>query len=172
MKGWDMFNIGDYVVYGNKGVCEVRKIGPIDIPGMSTDREYYTLTQVYTRGSTIFVPVDKVDSGLRSVLTEEEAKNLIDDIRNFIPIWIQNDKEREALFTETLRNANSRALFEMIIALYHRKERRLADGKKATSTDERFFHAAEDILYGELGIALGIAKDEVRDYIMKEVEQV
>ena len=34
-----MFSIGEFVVYGNKGVCEVRKIGPIDIPGMSADRE-------------------------------------------------------------------------------------------------------------------------------------
>ena len=60
----------------------------------------------------------------------------------------------------------------MIIAWYHRKERRLADGKKATSTDERYFHAAEDILYGELGVSLGIGKDEVKDFIIKEFETV
>lgn len=162
-----MFGIGEYVVYGNKGVCEVREIGPVNIPGMSSDRNYYTLSQVYTKGSTIFVPVDKEDSGLRYVLTKEEVKELIDDIPNIKPVWIQNDKEREQLFTENIRKADTKRLVEMIIALYERKERRIADGKKATSTDERYFHAAEDILYGELGVVLGIDKKEVKDYIWK-----
>ncbi|MCR4748541.1 MAG: CarD family transcriptional regulator [Lachnospiraceae bacterium] len=167
-----MFEIGEYVVYGNKGVCKVSKIGPIDIPGMSKERQYYTLSQVYTRGSTIFTPVDNDKGVLRRILTPEEAKELIDEAADMNPVWIQNDKEREQKFTETLRSADTRSLFEMIIALYHRKERRLADGKKATSTDERYFHAAEDILYGELGVSLGIGKDEVKDFIIKEFETV
>lgn len=165
-----MFEIGEYVVYGNKGVCKINKIGPIDIPGMSKDRQYYTMSQVYTRGSTIFTPVDNDKAVLRKVLSPQEAKELIDEAAGMNPVWIQNDKEREQKFTETLRSADTRSLFEMIISLYHRKERRLADGKKATSTDERYFHAAEDILYGELGVSLGIGKDEVKDFILKEFE--
>ena len=167
-----MFKVGDYVVYGNKGVCEVRDIGTIDIPGMPSDRQYYTLAQIYTRGSTIFTPVDNKNTVLRKILSKEEAQILIEDIQNMKPVWVQNDKEREQKFTEALRAADSRGLFEMIIALYQRRERRLADGKKATSTDERYFHAAEEILYGELGMSLGIAKDQVKEYIMKEVEKV
>lgn len=162
-----MFSIGEYVVYGNKGVCEVTKVGPVAIPGMSPERNYYTLSQVYTKGSTIFVPVDKEDSGLRYVLSKEEVNDLIKDIPNIKPVWIQNDKEREQIFTDSIRKADTKKLIEMIIALYERKERRIADGKKATSTDERFFHAAEDILYGELGVVLGIDKKEVKDYIWK-----
>lgn len=162
-----MFSIGEYVVYGNKGVCEVTKVGPVAIPGMSSERNYYTLSQVYTKGSTIFVPVDKEDSGLRYVLSKEEVNDLIKDIPNIKPIWIQNDKEREQIFTDSIRKADTKKLVEMIIALHERKERRIADGKKATSTDERFFHAAEDILYGELGVVLGIDKKEVKDYIWK-----
>ena len=88
------------------------------------------------------------------------------------PVWIQNDKEREQRFTEILRSADTRSLFEMIIALHHRKERRLAAGKKATSTDERYSHAAEDILFGELGISLGIARDEVKDFVIRTFEDV
>lgn len=162
-----MFDIGEYVVYGNKGVCEVKKIGPVDIPGMSSDRNYYTLSQVYTKGSTIYVPVDKEDSGLRYVLTKEEVNELIDEIPNMKPVWIQNDKEREQLFTENIRKADTKRLVEMMIALYERRERRIADGKKATSTDERYFHAAEDILFGEIGVVLGVNKNEVKDILWK-----
>lgn len=160
-----MFDIGEYVVYGNKGVCEVKKIGPVDIPGMSSERKYYTLSQVYTKGSTIFVPVDKEDSGLRYVLSKEEVKDLISEIPNIKPVWIQNDKEREQIFTENIRKADTKRLVEMIIALYERRERRIADGKKSTSTDERYFHAAEDILYGEIGIALGLDKSQAKEIL-------
>ena len=36
---------------------------------------------------------------------------------------------------------------------------------KATTVDERYFKAAEEHLYAELSIALGVPKDEVKDYI-------
>lgn len=162
-----MFEVGEFVVYGNKGVCQIKGIGPIDMPGISKDRQYYTMSQVYLRGSTIFTPVDS--DKLRKVLTESEAKELIESLKVLHPTWIADDKERERLFTEALRSADCQALCEMIITLYHRREERIAGGKKATSTDERYFHAAEDILYGELGVALGKNKEEVRSCVMASV---
>lgn len=164
-----MFEIGEYVVYGNKGVCEITNIGTIDIPGMPADRQYYTMNQLFTRSSTIFTPVDNEKSVLRKVLSKDEANKLIEGIRGYKPVWIQNDKQREQMFTDALRTADSRTLSEMIISLHQRKERRIADGKKATSTDERYFHAAEDILYGELEVALGLSREEVKNKVMNEV---
>lgn len=159
-----MFEVGEFVVYGNKGVCRIKGIGPIDLPGVSKDRVYYTMEQVYTRGSTIFTPADS--DKLRRVLTKDEACELIDAMTTLNPQWIKDDKEREKIFTEALRTANCKALCEMIIALCRRKEERIAGGKKATSTDERYFHAAEDILYGELVIALGKGRDEVKECVL------
>ena len=164
-----MFKVGEYVVYGNKGVCQIKSVGPIDMPGVSKDRVFYTMTQVYIKGSTIFTPADVSSGALRPVLTREEAVSLIEDFSKLSPSWIQDDKERDRLYTEAIRSANSRALCEMIIALYRRRLSRIADGKRATSTDERYYHAAEDILYGELGIALGIGIDEVKNSVMERV---
>ena len=161
-----MFETGDFVIYGGKGVCQVKKVGPIDMPGVAKGKLYYTLSQIYLKGSTIFTPVDNEKIKIRKILNKEQAKELINEIQEFEPEWIEDDKEREKGFTEALRCADCKLLFKMIISLYKRKERRIADGKKATSTDERYFHAAEDILYGELAIPLGINKEEVRDYIM------
>lgn len=164
-----MYDIGDYVVYGNKGVCRIEKIGPIDIPGMSSERQYYTMSQIYSRASTIFTPVDTASSTLRKVLTEDEADQLIRDMIEYKPVWIQNDKEREQIFTETLRGAEPLKLFKMIAILAHRRDQRIAGGKKATSTDERMYHAAEDILYGEFAISLGKAKEEVKPYVLNVI---
>ena len=45
--------------------------------------------------------------------------------------------------------------------IYQRKEKRLAQGKKCTATDARYFQLAENLLYMELGVALGKPKQEV-----------
>lgn len=164
-----MFKVGEYVVYGNKGVCQIKSVGPIDMPGVPKDREYYTMSQVYLRGSTIFTPVDNETKALRKVLTKKQAKQLIEDFKNIEPNWITDDKERDRIFTEILRGADCKELSNMLVSLHHRKEERIAGGKKATSTDERFFHAAEDILLGELGIALGVDREKVREYIIESV---
>ncbi|MCR5399590.1 MAG: CarD family transcriptional regulator [Lachnospiraceae bacterium] len=164
-----MFEVGEYVVYGNKGVCQIKSVGPIDMPGVAKDKMYYTMSQVYLRGSTIFTPVDNEKKALRKVLTKSEAKKLIAGIKDIKPQWVKDDKERDRMFTDILRTADCKELCNMIISLYHRKEERIAGGKKATSTDERYFHAAEDILYGELGIVLGMDKEKVRDCIMESV---
>ena len=41
----------------------------------------------------------------------------------------------------------------------------IAQGKKATTVDERYFHAAEEQLYEELSIALDMPKEGMRAYI-------
>ena len=50
------------------------------------------------------------------------------------------------------------------------KVKRLAEGKKITVSDERFFKLAEDSLYGELAISLGLEKDKVRDYVTERID--
>ena len=139
-----MFNIGEYVVNGNKGVCKIEKIGPLSMPGMSQDRNYYTMSQIYAKASTIFTPVD--NNALRRVISKEETMDIIHETMKYDPEWIQNDKERERVFLETLREADANKLLRMIKVLANRRDERVASGKKATSTDERYYHAAEDIL--------------------------
>ena len=40
-----------------------------------------------------------------------------------------------------------------------------------TATDERYMHKAEDALYLELGPAVNMDKEQVFEYIIKEIEK-
>ena len=60
---------------------------------------------------------------------------------------------------------------KVLKSLYHRKQECIANGRKVAVTDERFYKEAEDHLYGELALSLGIEKDEVEDFIISKVEQ-
>jgi len=53
--------------------------------------------------------------------------------------------------------------------LYQRKKERLAQGKKATAVDERYMKAAENGLYGELSLTLGVPREKMEDYIRERL---
>lgn len=55
--------------------------------------------------------------------------------------------------------------------IYLHKQTRLEQGKKVTAVDDKYFKMAEDRLYGELAIALGMNKDNVKEYIFDSIEK-
>ena len=60
----------------------------------------------------------------------------------------------------------------IIKTLYLRKQDRLTKGQKIIGLDERYLKQAEDLLYGELAVALGIEKQGVQAYITEEIEKL
>ena len=55
--------------------------------------------------------------------------------------------------------------------MYQRKQKRNAQGKKNTATDERYFKLAEEYLYAELAFALGKNKNEMCKFIQETIEK-
>lgn len=162
-----MFQTGDFVVYGNSGVCKVQNVGTLDSPQASREREYYTLSPYYIKGSTIFTPVDNRKVIMRRILTKTEAMELIDGITKIDSLWIADEKTRELQYKEMFRKCDCRELVRIIKTIYARKQARLAEGKKVTTQDEKYFHMAEEALYGELAISLGMTKDEVKAFVIE-----
>ena len=56
-------------------------------------------------------------------------------------------------------------------AIYQRKQKRLAAGRKVTALDAKYYRLAEDNLFGELAISLQLPRGEVEDYIAREMEK-
>ena len=100
------------------------------------------------------------------VLTAEEAWNLIERIPEIETIWIDNEKMREQRYKEVIKSNDPEALVSVIKMIYQRKKVRLEQGKKSTSYDERYFQTAENLLYMELGAALGKPKQEICQLII------
>lgn len=64
-----------------------------------------------------------------------------------------------------------KALVVIIKMIYQRKQQRLAQGKKCTATDTKYFQIAEKLLYEELGTAIGKPKQEIVDTIVEHIGQ-
>lgn len=167
-----MFQIGEYVVHGSNGICEVNDITHLDIPGSDRNREYYLLIPVGEKGGKIYSPVEsgsKVQT--RRVITRKEADALINEIPEIEAAWIENDKIREVVYKEALKSCDLRELVKIIKNMYLRREERISKGKKTTVLDDRYFKLAEDKLYSELSFVTGEDREQIEEKIQERAKQ-
>lgn len=164
-KSEKMYQVDDLIVYGNHGVCRVAGVGTPAVPVADRNRQYYTLRPAYQKDQVIYAPIDNNKTVMRPVLTKQEADDLIEEIPKLSTVWIVNEKEREAQYKATIRTCDCKELVRMIKTLYERKRERVQSGRKVPVIDERYFHQAEEQLYGELAVVLQIPKEEVSSYI-------
>ena len=99
-----MFEKGDYVIYGNNGICRVQDITTLSISGIDKNRKYYLLKPVYSSGSTVYTPVDTAETLLRPALSREEADSLIRSIPDIPLIPIADEKTLEKTYKEYMRS--------------------------------------------------------------------
>lgn len=164
-----MFEIGDYIVCGNNGICTVESISTIDVSGVDPHRLYYILRPVYAKTSVVYIPVDNEKIIMRKVLTRDQVNELIDHIPEIETICEINDKLREERFKECMKHHDCKEWIKVIKTLYLRKQERSEKGQKVTATDARYLKTAEDNLYCEFAMALGIEKNEVEKFIEKRI---
>lgn len=160
-----MYQIGEYVVCRNKGVCRLDQITTLDLPGVSKERKYYILKPVYAAGSTVYIPIDTDDSSLRLALSDKEANCLISSIPEIPIIPLADEKTLETTYKEAIRQNTCEALIQLLKTLYLRKQKRIMRGAKITSLDSRYYKMAEDFLYGELSVSLSKSKEEIKSLI-------
>ena len=159
-----MYSVGQYVVCGNKGVCTIEDITTLNISGVDKAKLYYILKPQYISASTVYVPVENATS-LREVLTREQAERLVEEIPDIMPLKISNEKMVEQEYRSCMRSNNSTEWVRVIKTIYGRREKRLQAGRKETAVDGRYIKLAEDSLYGELAVALGMDRSQVCAYI-------
>ena len=168
-----MYQIGDTVVCGSNGVCTVEEIGTLSIMGRAArHRKFYTLKPYYDATGKVYLPVDCDEASIRPALTKPEVEQLMSEIDDLEQVWISDEKKREAEYKSAVNSSDPRRLVRIIKTMYFRKQSRLESGKKSTAIDERYFKIAETRLYEEMALALGIDKDEVRDYIRGYLEKL
>ena len=109
-----MYQIGDYVVYGGSGVCQVMAVGTPASSACDRHRAYYTLRPLAST-ETIYVPVDTHVS-IRPVLTRQEADALILQLPGLpeCPVDTKNPQLRSHAYQESFRANDSAELARLL----------------------------------------------------------
>ena len=166
-----MFKKGDYIIYGNSGVCQVEDITIPDFMGDGTI-EYYVLVPIRDTGR-IYIPVN-TNKFMRPVITKKQAMELIAQI----PSIQQDDfhgRDHRMLaehYKHSLDSHEVSDLVQLIKTIYLKNEDLATRGKRPSNTDMQFMKKAEDLLHSELSIALGIPFHEVSAFITSQIEQM
>ena len=160
-----MLTVGQTVVYGTQGVCTVKEISMLKLG--KTKGEYYALSPIDDPGSTVYVPTanEELMSKPRPVLTGEEADALITEAVREPLEWIESDAERKSACDDIVKNGDRKQLMRLVGMLYRRRELLKDQKKHFHNVDAQYLKTAERMLHGELAYALGIAVDDVADYI-------
>ena len=138
-----MYEVGDLIVYGRTGICEVTEITTLKMDGVPKDKLYYILRPVREKRGKVFTPVDNEKIVMRRVISNKEC----------------------------MKSCKCAEWVRIIKTLYQRKMSRLKQGKKITATDERYLRMAEGNLYSELSIALGIPESGMEAYITNQINE-
>lgn len=160
-----MYQINDLIIYGKSGVCKVEGIGQPNIAGINQEKQYYILKPVYSKGGVIYTPVDNMKVQLRSIISEEDAEDLIQSIPDILVFEDYNDKMVEEKYKEAINTQECKELVRIIKTIYEKEEAKSKEGKKIGQIDERYKKQAEELLYSELAIVLDMDREVVKEYI-------
>lgn len=158
-----MYKKGDYVIKIPEGICEIEDVGCLDMSGVNKDKEYYALAPINQKGSKIYIPVDNVHGRIRNIISKEDAIAFIKSMPDIDEKDIQNEKMREQEY-------KAEKIASILKLIYSRKQERAEQGKKLSSTDERYFKLAEYMLFSELSFVLNVPREDIEQYTADMIE--
>ncbi len=167
-----MYQVGDWIFYGNVGACQVTDVSQRNIPGMGQNVMYYSL-QPLNDSCCISTPVNgKIF--MRPLISKEEAEALIAAIPDIDAQAYHNPVLRQLSehYEAALNTHDCLSLIRMTMSIHAKKEAAVSQKKKLGAVDEKFMKRAEELLFGELSVALGIERNGVADYIEQRLEEL
>ena len=157
-----MFQVNDFIFYGNAGV---HQITDIDTPDFAESGErYYVLHPMFGMGTT-YLPI--TTTNIRPIISKDEALALIDSLPA-----LQADECNDRI--RSVQEQHYRAYFEshkcgdilrLMKSLHEKQKKVLSAGRRFGQVDDRYLHRAEELVFGEFAVALGIEKDDVPKFI-------
>jgi len=167
-----MFEINNFIVYEKRGVCKVIGIKTEKNTDNNINEEYYVLKQAF-KNYTIYAPVEEAKF-MRPVISAENAEELINKIPALKPKAFYNDRftELRRHYEKYFQNNDCADLIELVMSISAKKKAVENQNKKFGQTDKKYLDKAEELLYSEFAVALGIPKEKVRKYILSRVSDI
>lgn len=168
-----MYQTGELILYGGTGVCRVMEIVSKKPGRGEPEKQYYILAPLYQTG-TITTPVNNTKIFTRPVITREEALSLIDKIPGIEAeaYHNQNLQQLENHYKSVLESHDCLDLLRLTMSTYRKKKEREEAKLKFGAVDRRYMERAEELLYGELAVALDIARESVEAFIQERLQIV
>ena len=158
--------IGTFVHYSSKGICQVREIETMKFS--SETKDYYVLVPVFDRNSKYYVPTDydpqriKIRSAIAPAMVEE----LMGYAKTCQPYeWVSNVHERKAKTEEILHSSDHKRILRLIKTLRCHEEHQKQICKKMYLSDAKALRSARHIISDEFAFVRGEDPKTVAAYL-------
>lgn len=160
-----MHKIGDIISYKAQGLCKIQAIKKEDMG--QGEKEYYLLSPLNDEKSLIHIPCDNtlLCEKIKTLLTTEEVKELINAFKDLCCEWIANDRHRTEVFKSVIDSGNRLELMKLWKSVDARESELLPLGKKIRSSDEYLREQAKKLLISEFSFVLGTEFEKTEEYI-------
>lgn len=167
-----MFEVDDLIMYGGTGVCKVEAITKPDFEEVGQDRLYYVLEPVYGSG-VIYAPVDNDKVFMRPVISADEANELIDKMPEVHTELYKSSSIQQLSkhYQSVLDTHKCVDLIKLTKSIHKKKVDAQKQNRHLGQIDKKFMKRAEDLLFGEIAVALHIPREEVTTYISSRIDE-
>ena len=168
-----MYQVGELILYGGTGVCRVSEIVAKRFSRSEPEKLYYVLCPLYSPG-TITTPVENGKVFTRPVISRDEAIELIDTIPSIHAESYNNSnlQQLESHYRSKLESHDCLDLLKLTMSTYQKKTERESAKLKFGAVDRRYMERAENLLFGELAVALDIERDSVQSFIENRLQLI
>ncbi|MBF1001541.1 MAG: hypothetical protein HXK92_02410 [Lachnospiraceae bacterium] len=167
-----MLKKGEVVVYGSRGLCMLKDIAIPPFLSAGKEKLYYQLSSASDKSAVLYVPVDGGEDKMRDVISEEEAKELMDHLEEMDSLSVSTGKKAEAEIAEVVKRNDAPEMLALVKGLYKLRIERTQNGKKLASMNERYLSLSEKLLYPELAFALKTEVDKVKKMVTGTLNRV
>lgn len=168
-----MYNIGEIIVYGATGVCQVEAIGKLTLAGFPADVDYYTLQPLSdNHREVIYVPLS-TNVFMRKAVTRRQAEGYIALVPEIQPIEPQgrNPKAISDFYSRLFGSYDIKNLLAVIVSLVIKKREAAQKGKRLNQTQMTYLKRAQELVYNEFSIALNCPRSEVEERIESLIDR-
>lgn len=162
-------SVGETVVYRKQGIYVIsgikeQKIGTVR-------KNYYVLSSVYDKNSSVYVPVDNenLTAQMERMLSKEEIHAIIDQSEENGVQWIENTTERAIYLDEIVKGGDLAKILSVLKMFILRKEEKNKKAYRTFARDEKAFAAAQKAVTEAFAYPLGLEKIQVIPYITERV---
>lgn len=162
--GMTAFQEEQLVVYNESCICRIAGKVQRCFDG-EHKMEYYKLCPVRAEHSSYYVPVAQAEKRMRGLMTEAEVLEMIDSLRKQELSLSEDGRERKETVNHILRCGDYREILCMLHALHKIQERCSLERKRMLVGDENAIQSAQERIFPEFALVLGISEDEVDSLI-------
>ena len=164
------YSVGETVVYGGSGVCEISEIKDVQF-GRERPQKYYILKPLFDKQAlVVYVPFnnEKLTAKIQPIISKEEALDLIRGIGTYDCEWIEDRNLRKETYTDMVSSGERKSIIGVISAISGHRDRLADEGKSLNMQDEKLLYEAQKRMDAEFAVALELEYEDVQEFIRVE----